>query len=101
MEVKRQLDVLDRNLAQRRFMIGDEYTIADMAIWPWYGGLILENLYDAAEFLQVHSYANVVRWANDIAARPAVQRGRRVNRIRGPESLRLPERHGPEDFLAS
>lgn len=101
MEVKRQLDVLDRNLAERRFMIGDEYTIADMAIWPWYGGLILENLYDAAEFLQVHSYANVVRWANDIAARPAVQRGRRVNRIRGPEELRLPERHGPEDFLVS
>jgi len=101
MEVKRQLDVLDRNLAERRFMIGDEYTIADMAIWPWYGGLILENLYDAAEFLQVHSYANVVRWANDIAERPAVQRGRRVNRIRGPESLRLPERHGPEDFLVS
>lgn len=101
MEVKRQLDVLDRNLAQRRFMIGDEYTIADMAIWPWYGGLILENLYDAAEFLQVHSYKNVVRWANELAERPAVQRGRRVNRIRGPEELRLPERHGPEDFLVS
>ena len=98
MEVKRQLDVLDRNLAERRYMIGDEYTIADMAIWPWYGGLILENLYDAAEFLQVHSYTHVVRWANEIAARPAVQRGRRVNRITGPEDQQLRERHSPEDF---
>lgn len=98
MEVKRQLDVLDRNLAERRYMIGGEYTIADMAIWPWYGGLVLNNLYEAAEFLAVDSYANLVRWARDIAERPAVQRGRRVNRIMGPEAEQMRERHGPEDF---
>ena len=98
MEVKRQLDVLDRNLAERRYMIGGEYTIADMAIWPWYGGLVLNNLYEAAEFLAVDSYTNLVRWARDIAERPAVQRGRRVNRIMGPEAEQMRERHGPEDF---
>ena len=98
MEAKRQLDVLNRNLAERRFMTGDEYTIADMAIWPWYGGVVINNLYDAAEFLQVDSYTHVVRWANEIAARPAVQRGRRVNRIMGPEDEQMRERHGPEDF---
>ena len=98
MEAKRQLDVLNRNLAERRFMTGDEYTIADMAIWPWYGGVVINNLYDAAEFLQVDSYTHVVRWANEIAARPAVQRGRRVNRIMGPEDEQMRERHSPEDF---
>lgn len=98
LEAKRQLDVLNRNLAERRFITGDEYTIADMAIWPWYGGVVINNLYDAAEFLQVDSYTHVVRWANEIAARPAVQRGRRVNRIMGPEEEQLRERHGPEDF---
>jgi GST-like protein len=98
MEVKRQLDVLDRNLAERRYMIGDEYTIADMAIWPWYGGLILQNLYEAGTFLQVQGYTHLVRWANEIAERPAVQRGRRVNRVMGPEEEQLRERHGPEDF---
>jgi GST-like protein len=98
MEAKRQLDVLDRNLAERRFMIGDEYTIADMAIWPWYGGVVINNLYDAAEFLQVDSYTHLVRWANEMAARPAVQRGRRVNRIMGPEEEQMRERHGPEDY---
>ena len=80
MEVKRQLDVLDKHLAENEFMVGDEYTIADMAIWPWYGGLVLGWQYDAAEFLQVHTYTNVVRWAEQIWARPAVKRGRMVNR---------------------
>ena len=98
MEAKRQLDVLDRNLAARRYITGETYTIADMAIWPWYGGLVLNNLYEAGEFLQVDSYTNLVRWARDIAARPAVQRGRRVNRIMGPEAEQMRERHGPEDF---
>ena len=84
MEVKRQLDVLDRNLAERRYITGDDYTIADMAIWPWYGGLILQKLYDAATFLQVDGYTHLVRWANEIAARPAVARGRRGNRIMSP-----------------
>lgn len=98
MEAKRQLDVLDRNLAERRYMIGDEYTIADMAIWPWYGGVAINNLYEAGEFLQVDGYKNLVRWANEIAARPAVQRGRRVNRIMGPEAEQMRERHGPQDF---
>jgi len=98
MEVKRQLDVLDRDLAGRRFLIGDEYTIADMAVWPWYGGLVLENLYDAAVFLEVASYKNVVRWAQEIRERPAVRRGERVNRPWGPEALRVPERHSARDF---
>jgi|TARA_R100000005_G_scaffold96228_1_gene81598 GST-like protein len=98
MEVKRQLDVLDRNLAERRFLCGDDYTIADMANWPWYGGLVLETLYDAQEFLDVGSYTHVNRWARDIAERPAVQRGRRVNRIWGPEEDHQPERHSAQDL---
>jgi len=98
MEVKRQLDVLDRNLAEREFLSGDEYTIADMATYPWYGGLVLHNVYEAAEFLDVASYANVVRWGTEIERRPAVQRGRRVNRAWGPEEKRVPERHSASDI---
>ena len=98
MEVKRQLDVLDRNLADRRFLIGDEYTIADMANWPWYGALVLQNLYDASTFLDVNSYKNVVRWAQEISERPAVRRGERVNKAWGPEALRVPERHSARDI---
>jgi GST-like protein len=98
MEVKRQLDVLDRNLSERRFLGGDAYTIADMATWPWYGGLVLHNLYQAEEFLDVRSYGNVVRWATEIQARPAVKRGQRVNKAWGPEEERLPERHDASDF---
>ena len=98
MEVKRQLDVLERNLAERQFLCGDDYTIADMANYGWYGALVLHNIYEAAEFLDVASYAQVTRWAKEIEARPAVQRGRRVNRPWGPEETRVPERHGPEDF---
>ncbi|GHB43488.1 thiol:disulfide oxidoreductase [Pseudovibrio japonicus] len=98
MEVKRQLDVLDRNLAERRFMAGDEYTIADMAIFPWYGGLVLGYLYDAAEFLEVDDYKNVKRWAEEIAERPAVKRGKRVNRTWGEESQQVPERHDASDL---
>jgi len=96
MEVKRQLDVLDRNLAARRHICGAHYSIADMAIFPWYGGLVLQNLYGAAEFLDVASYRHVVRWANDIAARPAVKRGIRVNRTKEADALR--ERHAASDF---
>jgi GST-like protein len=98
MEVKRLLDVLDRHLASRRYLCGDAYTIADMANVAWYGALVLDNLYEAAEFLDVASYANVVRWASEIRARPAVQRGRRVNRTWGPEDEQLPERHSASDF---
>ena len=98
MEVKRQLDVLDRNLAARRYLCGDEYTIADIATYPWYGCLALGELYGAADFLAVSTYQNVIRWAREIAARPAVQRGRRVNTTRGPEDERLPERHAASDF---
>jgi GST-like protein len=98
MEVKRQLDVLDRNLAERKFLSGDEYTIADMATYPWYGGLVLGNLYDAAEFLDVKSYENVVRWASEIGARPAVQRGQRVNKAWGPEEEQVLERHSSKDL---
>ena len=98
MEVKRQLDVLDRQLAQRRYLCGDDYTIADIAIWPWYGQLVLGDLYGAAEFLQVQDYTHVQRWARDVAARPAVRRGRRVNRTWGDASEQLPERHGAADF---
>ncbi|MCC2971519.1 glutathione-dependent disulfide-bond oxidoreductase [Massilia sp. IC2-476] len=83
METKRQLDVLERQLAKHRFVAGDEYTIADMAIWPWYGGMVRGELYDAGEFLSVHEYQHVRRWADEIAARPAVIRGRKVNRVRG------------------
>ncbi len=98
MEVKRQLDVLDQNLAEREYLCGDEYTIADMANYAWYGALVLHNIYEAAEFLDVASYKNVVRWAQQIEARPAVQRGRRVNRPWGPEEEQVIERHSASDF---
>jgi GST-like protein len=98
MEVKRQLDVLDRNLAERRYLIGDEYTIADMAVFPWYGGVVLHNIYDAEVFLDAKSYANVVRWAREIEQRPAVRRGQRVNKVWGPEAERVPERHSESDL---
>jgi GST-like protein len=98
METKRQLDVLDRLLAERRFIIGDEYTIADMAIWPWYGGLVMGELYEAAEFLSVHNYQQVRRWADEVAARPAVIRGRKVNRMRGKPEEQVAERHDASDL---
>ena len=98
MEVKRQLDVLDQNLAKRRYLCGDEYNIADIATYPWYGALVLHNIYGAREFLDVASYKHVQRWATEIEERPAVQRGRRVNRSWGPEETRVPERHDASDF---
>ncbi len=98
MEVKRQLDVLDRHLAQNEFVAGDEYTIADMAIWPWYGGVVLNRAYEAGEFLDVASYKNVLRWAKQIDARPAVKRGRMVNKVNGPLEEQLRERHDAGDF---
>ena len=98
METKRQLDVLDRRLSETQFMVDDDYTIADMAIWPWYGQLVLGRLYSAAEFLDVESYENVKRWARAIDARPAVLRGRMVNRAFGEPSLQLHERHDASDF---
>ncbi|MEM6818494.1 MAG: glutathione-dependent disulfide-bond oxidoreductase [Pseudomonadota bacterium] len=98
MEVKRQLDVLDKNLAEREFLAGDEYTIADIATFPWYGGMVMGKLYDAAEFLDVTTYEHVLRWANAISERPAVIRGRRVNRVWGEESSQLKERHSAADF---
>ena len=98
MEVKRQLDVLDRNLAEREFMAGDEYTIADMAIWPWYGALVKGLVYEAGEFLQVHEYTNVIRWTDQLAARTPVQRGRMVNRTFGDPASQLRERHDASDF---
>ncbi|WP_198116732.1 glutathione-dependent disulfide-bond oxidoreductase [Massilia rhizosphaerae] len=98
METKRQLDVLDRLLAERRFVAGDTYTIADMAIWPWYGGLVLGELYDAAEFLAVHQYQQVRRWADEVRARPAVVRGRKVNRVRGKPEEQVLERHDAADL---
>ncbi len=97
MEAKRQLDVLDRHLADREWIAGD-YSIADMAIWPWYGQLVLGRLYDAADFLQVHDYTNVVRWAEAIDDRPAVRRGRMVNRSFGEPAMQLRERHDADDF---
>ena len=100
MEVKRQLDVLDRHLSGHAYMAGDAYSIADMAIWPWYGGLARGLLYDAGEFLDVDSYTHVRRWADGIAGRPAVRRGRRVNRTWGPEDEQLPERHDATDLDA-
>lgn len=99
MEVKRQLDVLDRRLAQNRYLAGDEYSIADIAVWPWYGALVKGQLYEAGEFLQVQEYTHVLRWADDIAKRPAVARGRMVNRTWGPASSQLHERHDASDFL--
>lgn len=98
MEVKRQLDVLDRRLADNRFIAGDEYTIADMAIWPWYGALVANKIYEAAEFLETHTYTNVLRWTHEIAERPAVQRGRMVNRAWGDLASQLHERHDASDF---
>lgn len=98
MEAKRQMDVLDRHLAGSEYMAGDEYSVADIAIWPWYGLLATGGLYDAGEFLDVQSYGHVQRWAAQIAARPAVQRGRRVNRSSGPPGEPLRERHDASDF---
>lgn len=98
MEVKRQLDVLDRNLAERQFLCGDDYNVSDMANYSWYGVLAIGELYDAQEFLDVASYKNVTRWANEIKDRPAVKRGTRVNRVWGPEEERVPERHSASDL---
>ena len=98
MEAKRQLDVLDRRLAETRYLAGDTYTIADIATWPWYGQLALDRLYDAGEFLQVQEYQNVQRWAREIDARDAVQRGRMVNRTFGEPEMQLHERHDASDF---
>ena len=98
MEVKRLLDVLDQRLADNQFLCGDEYTIADMANYAWFGALVLHNIYDASKFLDVASYTNVVRWATQIEDRPAVQRGRRVNRPWGPEETQVRERHSAADF---
>lgn len=98
MEVKRQLDVLDRRLAESPYVAGDEYTIADMAIWPWYGTLAMGQLYGAGEFLQVQDYAHVLRWTHQLAQRPAVKRGRMVNRAMGEPSSQLHERHDAGDF---
>ncbi len=98
MEVKRQLDVLDRQLADNAFMAGDEYSIADIAIWPWYGALAKGLIYGAGEFLQVETYKNVQRWTDAIAKRPAVQRGRKVNRVMGDPASQLHERHEASDF---
>ena len=98
MEVKRQMDVLDKRLADNSFLTGDDYTIADMAVFPWYGGLALGLLYSAAEFLDVESYTNLQRWTKEISERPAVIRGKMVNRTWGDESSQLHERHSADDF---
>lgn len=98
MEVKRQLDVLDRQLADNRFISGEDYTIADIAIWPWYGQLALNIVYEAAEFLDTKSYKNVMRWAEEIGAREAVQRGQMVNKTMGKPERQLRERHDADDF---
>jgi GST-like protein len=98
MEAKRQLDVLDRRLAESKYLAGNDYTIADIAVWPWYGGLAKGLLYGAGEFLSVHDYKNVNRWADEIGARPAVKRGRIVNRMAGEPSQQLRERHDASDF---
>ena len=98
MEVKRQLDVLDRRLADNRYLAGDAYSIADIAVWPWYGALAKGQLYDAGDFLDVASYSHVVRWADQIAQRPAARRGRMVNRTWGPLDTQLHERHEASDF---
>ena len=98
MEVKRQMDVLDRELAEHRYLGGDEYSIADIATWPWYGNLVLGEAYNAGEFLQVQSYKNLRRWAKEVGARPAVQRGRMVNRTSGDLAQQLHERHDASDF---
>ncbi|OON64317.1 glutathione-dependent disulfide-bond oxidoreductase [Massilia sp. KIM] len=98
METKRQLDVLERQLGQHRYVAGEDYSIADMAIWPWYGALVRGDLYNAAEFLSVHDYPNVQRWAGEIAARPAVVRGRKVNRTWGEAGEGVAERHAASDL---
>ena len=98
MEVKRQMDVLNQRLAAHEYLAGDEYTVADMAAWPWYGALAKGQLYEAGEFLQVHEYTHVMRWADQIAKRPAVQRGRKVNRTWGEPASQLHERHDASDF---
>lgn len=98
METKRQLDVLDRRLGESEYLAGGDYTIADIAVWPWYGGLAKGLLYGAGEFLSVHEYKNVQRWADQIGARPAVKRGRIVNRLQGDPAHRLRERHDASDF---
>jgi GST-like protein len=98
MEVKRQLDVLDRQLQNNRFIAGDEYTIADIAIWPWYGALVLNKIYNAAEFLEAHTYTHVMRWATEVADRPAVRRGRIVNCTWGKPERQLRERHEAADI---
>ncbi len=98
MEVKRQLDVLDKRLAEAQWLAGDAYTIADMATWPWYGVLVTGDIYNAQEFLDVQSYQHVLRWAREVEARPAVQRGQRVNRVWGEEEDRVPERHDASDL---
>jgi GST-like protein len=100
MEVKRQLDVLDRRLADNEYLAGGEYSIADMAVWPWYGALVKGLVYDAGEFLSVQEYSHVIRWTDAIAARPGVQRGRMVNRAWGAPESQLPERHSAADFDA-
>jgi GST-like protein len=98
MEAKRQLDVLDRRLAESAYLAGPDYTIADMAVLPWYGGVVKNMAYDAAEFLSAHEYAHVLRWADELFARPAVKRGRMVNRLTGEPSEQLHERHDASDF---
>ena len=98
MEAKRQLDVLNRRLAESRFIAGDDYTIADIAIWPWYGALAKGLLYSGGDFLSVHEYEHVVRWADEIGERPAVKRGRMVNRVFGDPASQLRERHDASDF---
>jgi GSH-dependent disulfide-bond oxidoreductase len=98
MEVKRQLDVLNRNLADRAYLCGDDYNIADMANYAWYGAVVTKNIYEAGEFLDVAAYSHVIRWARQIEARPAVQRGQRVNKVWGPEEERVPERHDASDL---
>lgn len=98
MEVKRQLDVLDQHLAENDYLAGDEYSIADIAVWPWYAGVLLNRVYGAAEFLDAGSYTHVLRWANQIDARPAVKRGRIVNKTNGPLEDQLHERHDAGDF---
>ena len=99
METKRQLDVLDRRLAESEYLGGPEYSISDIAVWPWYGGLVKGLLYgESARFLQVEEYKNVLRWDETVAARPAVQRGRKVTRVNGEPSSQLHERHDASDF---
>ena len=98
MEVKRQLDVLDQNLSSRKYLCGDTYNISDIAVHSWYGSLVLRNVYEAAEFLDVASYKNVNRWANEIVERPAYKRGSRVNQAWGPKETQVPERHDASDI---